>query len=365
MTHSTTLSAYLGRQFLQWLLAAATLAAVLILLFDSLELMRRAADRPDMTMGMVAEMALLRLPGQFRTVLPLCVLLGALFAFRHLTRSRELVVARASGISVWQFLAPALGLALAIGLFAVTVLGPAAAILRDWADRVEHDHLPVGAAAVSVGASGIWMADGAGGGQVLVNAAEADGNAGQLRSVTMYRLDGDGRLVERIDAEAARLTDGGWMLEAAVVTDRDGRTVRHDQDLPVPTGLTWQRIEHAGAPVETMSIWDLPGAMAAQEQAGLSSLRHRLQLHTLLASPALLCGLVLVAAAFVLHPGRRLHPVAVAAAGAATGLVLLLCSDLVTALGAAGRLPPILAAWAPAAFCIVAGTAALLRSEDG
>lgn len=364
MTHPTTLSAYLGRQFLQWLLAAAALAAVLILLFDSLELMRRAGTRPDMTLGVVAEMALLRLPGQLRTVLPLCVLLGALFAFRHLTRSRELVVARASGISVWQFLAPALGLALAIGLVAVTLLGPAAAVLRDWADRVERAHLPAGADAVSVGVSGIWLAEGVDGGQVLINAADADGDAGRLRSVTMFRLDRDGRLAGRIDADAARLTRGAWLLGAAVVTDRDGRTVRHS-DLTVPTRLTLQKIERAGAPIEAMSVWDLPAAVAAQERAGLSSLRHRLQLHTLLASPALLLGLVLVAAAFVLHPGRRLHPVAVAAAGAATGLGLLLCSDLVMALGAAGRLPAILAAWAPAAFCIVAGTAALLRTEDG
>ncbi len=365
MTHSTTLSAYLGRQFLKWLLAAGALAAVLILLFDSLELMRRAADRPDMTMGMVAEMALLRLPGQFRTVLPLCVLLGALFAFRHLTRSRELVVARASGISVWQFLAPALGLALVTGIVGVTVLGPAAAILRDWADRVEDTYLPAGTAAVSVGTSGIWMAERTEGGQILINAADADGDAGRLRSVTMFRLDGDGRLVERIDADAARLMEDAWVLEAALVTDRDGRTVRHGGDLSVASELTWQRIEHAGAPVETMSVWDLPAAAAAQERAGLSSLRHRLQLHTLLASPALLFGLVLVAAAFVLHPGRWLHPAAVAAAGAATGLGLLLCSDFVIALGAAGRLPVMLAAWAPAAFCIVAGTAALLRTEDG
>ena len=102
-----------------------------------------------------------------------------------------------------------------------------------------------------------------------------------------------------------------------------------------------------------------------QNAAGFSTLRHRLQLHGQLASPLLMCGLVLVGAGFALRPGRRLHPVRLVAAGAAAGLGLLVASNLVLALGAAGRLPVLLAAWGPAAFCIAAGAAALLRSEDG
>lgn len=364
MMFSHTLAGYLGRRFLLWLVAAAALAAVLILLFDSLELMRRAAARPDMTPGVVAKLALLRLPAQLRTVLPLCVLLGALAAFRHLTRSRELVVARAAGVSVWQFLAPALGLAAAVGLFAITALGPAAAILRDCADRLERGYLPGAGEAISVGASGIWAADAARDGRIVLHATGADEGTRRLSGVTLFRFDADDRLVQRVDARSAALADGAWTLETADVTDRDGRTERR-ASFTVPTQLTWERIDGAEAPVESMSVWSLPAAAAAQERAGLSSVRHRLQFHTLLASPVLLCGLVLIAAAFVLHPGRRLHPAAVAAAGAATGLALLVSADFVTALGTAGRLPAVLAAWAPASFCLTAGAAALLRSEDG
>ena len=44
-----------------------------------------------------------------------------------LSRSSELVIVRASGVSVWQFLQPALLVGLLIGIFAITVYNPLAA----------------------------------------------------------------------------------------------------------------------------------------------------------------------------------------------------------------------------------------------
>src|SRR3546814_7631102 len=159
MKIANTLTVYLARQFLGWLLAAVGLAAAVILLFDSLELMRRAASRPTMTLEVVGEVALLRLPSLIQTVLPICVLFGAIAAFWRLTRSRELVVARASGVSVWQFLAPALALALLVGIFKVVLIGPVASSLLAKAGRHARDHNPAARGPYAVGASGGWVGE--------------------------------------------------------------------------------------------------------------------------------------------------------------------------------------------------------------
>ena len=49
-------------------------------------------------------------------ILPFAVLLGGIFAFWRLSRSSELVVARAAGISAWQFLAMPVLLAMLLGI---------------------------------------------------------------------------------------------------------------------------------------------------------------------------------------------------------------------------------------------------------
>ena len=54
--------------------------------------------------------------------LPFIVLIGAMVAFLNLSRRLELAVARAAGVSVWQFLAPALVVALALGVAEVAAL---------------------------------------------------------------------------------------------------------------------------------------------------------------------------------------------------------------------------------------------------
>ena len=49
-------------------------------------------------------MALLKVPTMVEKAIPFSALLGAMFAFWRLNRHHEFVVARAAGVSIWQFL---------------------------------------------------------------------------------------------------------------------------------------------------------------------------------------------------------------------------------------------------------------------
>ena len=72
--------------------------------------MRRSAWSP--------EIAALRLPYIAMQILPFAVLLGGILCFWRLTRSSELIVARAAGVSAWEFLAAPMLCALLLGAFA-------------------------------------------------------------------------------------------------------------------------------------------------------------------------------------------------------------------------------------------------------
>ena len=100
-----TLSAYVARAFSVSVLAMLSALSLLVSLFDFIELLRRAATRPEATFGLVASIASLRLPFVVLQILPFAVLLGGIIAFWRLARSSELVVARAAGVSAWSFLA--------------------------------------------------------------------------------------------------------------------------------------------------------------------------------------------------------------------------------------------------------------------
>ena len=61
-------------------------------------------------------MALLRLPAFTEILLAFAVLVGGIGALLSLNRKSELIVMRAGGMSVWQFLRPGLVVALVLGI---------------------------------------------------------------------------------------------------------------------------------------------------------------------------------------------------------------------------------------------------------
>src|SRR5689334_21377870 len=130
MQLAKTLPAYIARQFFGWFCGVFAAMAVVTFLVDYIELMRRATGRAEVTLWLLFKMAGLQLPQTAQEALPFAILFGTMLAFWRLTRSNELVVARAAGVSAWQFLTPAALVALLVGVVAVTVFNPIASTME-------------------------------------------------------------------------------------------------------------------------------------------------------------------------------------------------------------------------------------------
>src|SRR5207253_3934061 len=112
---------YFGMRFLGAVMSVFLGIFVLIVLVDYIELMRRAADIPNLSPWMVAKASFFRVPALTERLLPFSVLVGAMACYLALSRRNELVVARAEGMSAWQFVAPALMGVVGVG-FVSTVI---------------------------------------------------------------------------------------------------------------------------------------------------------------------------------------------------------------------------------------------------
>src|SRR3984885_16241506 len=111
----------------------------LISLFDFIELLRRSASKPDASFGLVVEIAGLRLPFVGMQILPFAILLGGMICFWRLTRSSELIVARASGISAWEFLTAPTMCAVMIGALATGAVSPISSVMLTRAEALEDE----------------------------------------------------------------------------------------------------------------------------------------------------------------------------------------------------------------------------------
>ena len=134
-----TLGRYFGMRFVVTFTAIFAGVFGLVMLVDYLEMMRRHAQVPNVSVFNIALASIYRVPQIIERILPFAVLVGAMSSFLNLSRRLELVIARSSGISAWQFTLPAVAAALAIGLFATTVYNPVAAIMHEQSKRMEAE----------------------------------------------------------------------------------------------------------------------------------------------------------------------------------------------------------------------------------
>ena len=362
-----TLAIYLGRHFIVSFTSLLAVIAGLVLLFDTVELMRRSVSAAAMDFGTVFGMAILKLPHTAQATLPFVVMMAMMFVLFRLSRSHELVVIRSAGVSVWQFLAPPLVVTAAFGLFNLAIVDPLAASMYDSYQRMDESLIRGRNTTLKIGENGLWLRDAAGGLGTVVYAASVFQDEGTLRlaKVSIFQTDAGEKFARRLEAAAGHLVEGAFRLER-VWDIVPGQSSTFHETFTFPTSITKGKVEDSFAAPETMSLWTLPQFIRFSEQSGFSARPHKLYWYSLLASPWLLCAMVLVAAAFNLTGSVRLVGwTGRGIAGLGVGFVVYFFSRFLYALGLSATLPVVLAAWAPAAVAGMLGLAYLFHREDG
>jgi lipopolysaccharide export system permease protein len=370
MTVAATLSFYVARVFCLHVLGMLAALTGLSALFDFIELLRRSATRIEATFGLVASIAGLRMPWIGMQILPFAVLLGGIMAFWRLTRSSELVVARAAGVSAWQFLAAPALCAVLFGVLATTVVSPLSAAMRARAEVLDSTYIKAGGGPLALNGGHLWLRQSDSGidpkGVAMLHASGVQVQNGELtaRAISIFRLDSGDRLLERIEAGRSRLEAGHWLLEGARAV-QPGRLPDAQATRQFPTNMTVNRVQESFAPPDTLSFWSLPGFIDLLERSGFSAVRHRLHFQSLLALPLLAGTMALLAACFSMRSARRGGVAQMIGSGVAAGFALFVVSKIAEEFGQSGTLPPPLAAWAPAAAGLMLAVALLLHLEDG
>ncbi len=370
MTIAATLSLYVARQFMAAVLSMLAALSGLVSLFDFIELLRRSATKPDATFALVLQIAALRLPYIAMQILPFGVLLGGIIAFWRLTRSSELIVARAAGVSAWQFLSAPVACALLLGVAATGVVSPLSSAMLARAEALDNAYLRTSGGPLALSGGQLWLRQADHeldpGGVAILHADSVSLQKGKLTAtgVSVFRLSAGDRELVRVQASDAQLTRGAWLLH-------DARTMRPDHlpdpagTMRLPTDLTVNRVQESFASPDTLSIWALPDFIALLERSGFSAIRHRLHFQALLALPLLAGTMTLVSAGFSMRPSRRGGVAQMIGSGVAAGFMLFVVSKVTEEFGQSGTLPAVLAAWAPALAGLMLAISLLLHLEDG
>ena len=257
-------------------------ALAFLSLFFFIDFVEEVGSRAQGGMTLAAKSVALLVPGHLYELMPICVLIGAIYALARMAQSSEFTILRTGGLGPGRalWLLSVLGLAFAaitllIGDFVAPHTGRAAVILK--AERRGE---------VPLERTGAWLKErkptAQGEHAISVNVGGVR-PSGELKAIRIFEFDDQQRLVSRL--EAAR----GWVGASGTWNLMDVNRVEWPegplgavqvQTLPSfewTTTLTPSVVSAAVLPLETMSTWDLwqySSHLSDQEQAAQ---RHEFQ----------------------------------------------------------------------------------------
>ncbi|MDB5518454.1 MAG: export transporter permease LptG [Tardiphaga sp.] len=361
---SNTLGRYFAGRFLVSAIGVFASIFLLLVLVDYIEMVRKTSGLASASAITVAETSLFRVPQLLEKMMPFCVLIGAMTCYLALSRRLELVVARAAGVSAWQFISPALASALVLGVLATVAYNPMSATLRERSKQMEAELFGGVPGGGLQDASGFWINQSNSEGQAIINAARSEQQGVRLTGLTVFRFDPELQFKERIEAREATLEEGRWLFKSVRRYTLDSPPV--DQETMVlATSLTRAQVRNSFSTPETVSFWQLPGYIKSSESSGFATAGYRLQYHKLIAQPFLLAAMVMLAASVSLRFFRFGGVQKMVLSGVGSGFLLYVLSKVTEDLSKAELMHPLAAAWLPVCVGGLTGFLALLYQEDG
>ncbi|RYX91303.1 MAG: LPS export ABC transporter permease LptG [Bradyrhizobiaceae bacterium] len=361
---TNTIGRYFAGRFLVAAMGVFISIFMLLVLVDYIEMVRRTAGLATAPALMVAQTSLYRVPQALEKLMPFCILIGAMTCYLALSRRLELVVARAAGVSAWQFISPALFSALVLGVLATIVYNPVSANLREESKRMEARMFGDASGGGVQDAAGFWINQVNADGQTIINAARSEQQGLRLTGLTVFRFDTENQFSERIEAREATLEPGRWAFKGVRIYSLDSPMAEQDT-LDIATTLTPAQVRNSFSTPETVSFWQLPSYIRSSESSGFATAGYRLQYHKLIAQPFLLVAMVMLAASVSLRFFRMGGVQKMVLYGVGAGFLLYVLSKVTEDLSKAELMHPIAAAWLPVCVGGLTGFLALLYLEDG
>jgi lipopolysaccharide export system permease protein len=361
---TNTLGRYFAGRFVTSALGVFAAIFVLLVLVDYIEMVRKTSGLADVSAIAVAETSLFRVPQLLEKMMPFCILIGAMTCYLALSRRLELVVARAAGVSAWQFIAPALASSLVLGVLATIAYNPMSANLRELSKRMEAELFGSAPGGGVQDAAGFWINQVNSDGQAIINAARSEQQGARLTGLTVFRFDNDSQFKERIEAQQATLEDGYWLFKSVRRYTLNNPPVDQDS-FTLATTLSPAQVRNSFSTPETVSFWQLPSYIRSSESSGFATAGYRLQYHKLIAQPFLLAAMVMMAASVSLRFFRFGGVQKMVLSGVGSGFLLYVLQKVTEDLSKAELMHPIASAWLPVCVGGLTGFLALLYLEDG
>ena len=363
MISQATLSRYIAGRVLRSIIIAFLIVTSIIALVDYVEASRNIGVDGDLSPLQLLTLTGLKVPKLIEQTIPFVVLFGVMGALSGMNKRSELTVMRASGLSAWRFLRPALLITAVIGVLWSTVVNPLSTVMMGEYDARAAEILE------NTKSNEVWLREGSDSSKRVIQVQSLDVLSKRLENAVFFEMgiEADGSTVfeRRFDAKTADLQSSGFWVLKGVIENAPGEETKFSDELSLPTSMNIEDLKEQSGQQIAPPFWEIRDAIEANEKAGFSARDLKLQLHKLLALPFLLIAMTFIAAGVSMHLVRSGGTLRLLIMGASLGFGVFFTDSVITAFGEVAIIPVILAAWTCPILVLLLSIAHLAKIEDG
>lgn len=298
---------------------------------------------------------ILKLPGRIYELMPIAVLIGALYAISTLARHSEITVLRASGLSTGRLLLTLLQIA---AVFGAITLATGELLVPPVERMAKQFRLSaMGKLVAQEYRTGLWVKDDL----TFVNVRSVT-SEGQLRSIRIYEFDKQARLASVSEAEEGDyLPPASWKLKNVVRTSLEGNrgSVSTQPELIWNSALNPDILAVLLVRPETMSILHLMSYVKHLKDNKQKTQRYEIALWKKAVYPIAVLVMIALALPFGYTHNRVAGVALKIFAGVMIGVLFHMLNGLFSNLGAINSWPPFASAAVPSLMFALAAAGML------
>ncbi|MDR1848706.1 MAG: LPS export ABC transporter permease LptG [Zoogloeaceae bacterium] len=355
---------HISREVIQAILLVLLAFIVLFAFFDSIESLK-SVGRGKFGVGHAFAYVGLRLPGLVYELLPIAVLIGALYALSTLARHSEITVLRASGMSSGKLLFLLFKVAGVFALIALllgeTLVPPSERMALEMRSRAIYNIVVKGFV------SGLWIKDG----YAFVNIGTVESNT-ELANIRIYQFDAVNQLKHVMEAKHGRhLETGRWqlsdisrtVLEMGEAGEQPHARVEKEAEIEWHSALTPDIIALVMMPPDRMSLISLATYLRHLSGNRQKTENYEIALWKKFFYPAASLVMIALAMPFGYAHGRMSGVSLQIFGGVMVGVLFHMLNGLFSSLGVLRGWPPLLAAALPSIIFLSVALGMLWRME--
>ncbi len=364
-----TLYSYIVRNFVFFYLTILAIFSVLIFMVDGAELLRKSANRTIPTY-VIFQMVLLKMPHLLQTVMPFIILITSVLCFNNMSKKSELVIIRSAGVSVWEFLFPAVFTAFMLGALVSMVINPISSFMYSTHEKLEKKYFETNIEnPMLFSESGLWIKQSYKRNnkkyEIIIHAENAQkGEVVKLNNVNIFAYNKKNKYSFYIKSPSATLKNGKWILENATFYDKKNQSYNYS-NYEIETNVNFNDIQKSFDVPESVPFWKLPKFIKKLSDSGFFYFGHLMHFYKLLSSPIFYASMVLIGAIFCLKTARHSQTGYSITLALIFGFVIYFVTNLIYSLGLSGSLPVFVAGWSPIIITLLIGVGLVLHYEDG